>query len=156
MEGDPNSAPLRHELAGVVSMIGDQQSALKEIQEACRLDPTEGEYFYKQGLAWNELGKIGKVIESLKMAVQVDPRHSRAWYNLGLAQNGEGMREDALSSLIRGESANPFDPQIPYARATILMGVGRLEDAKRAAQRALEIQPDYDAARQLLKNVGGF
>jgi Flp pilus assembly protein TadD len=66
------------------------------------------------------------------------------------------MREDALSSLIRGESANPFDPQIPYARATILMRVGRLEDAKRAAQRALEIQPDYDAARQLLKNVGGF
>ena len=156
VEWDPNSAPLRHELAVVFSMIGDQQSALKEIQEACRLDPTEGEYFYKQGLAWNELGNIQKVMESLKKAVEVDPRHSRAWYNLGLAQNGEGMKEDAVRSLIRGESANPFDPEIPYARATILMGMGRIEEARRAAQRALEIQPEFGAARQLLNNVGGF
>jgi len=71
-----------------------------------------------------------------------------------LAQNDKGLKEDAVSSLVRGESANPFDPEIPYARATILMAMGRVDEARRAAQRALEIQPDFGAAQGLLNNIG--
>jgi tetratricopeptide (TPR) repeat protein len=153
---DPNSAPLRHELGVIASMSGDPQRALKEMQEACRLDPTEGEYFYKLALAWNELGRNDQVMQSLLKAVEVNPDHSRAWYNLGLAYHGKGQQEDALRSLIRGESANPFDPEIPYARATILLEMGRLEEAQRAARRCLEITPNFEAARTLLNRTGGF
>jgi len=154
VEWDPNSAPLRHELAVVYSMAGNGDKALEQMKEACRLDPTEGEYFYKLALAWNELGNKDEVLKSLEKAVEVDPRHSRAWYNLGLAQNDKGLKEDAVRSLVRGESANPFDPEIPYARATILMAMGRVDEARRAAQRALEIQPDFGAAQGLMNNIG--
>ncbi len=156
VDWDPHSAPLRHELAVVLSMSGDPQGALEQMLEACHLDPSEGEYFYKLGLAYNELGQEEKMMDSLKKAVELAPTHPRAWYNLGLAQNGRGQREAALRSLIRGESANPFDPAIPYARATILMAMGRVEEARRAAQRALEIQSDYPGAAALLRQLGGF
>jgi tetratricopeptide (TPR) repeat protein len=73
-----------------------------------------------------------------------------------LAYHGKGQQEDALRSLIRGESANPFDPEIPYARATILLEMGRLEEAQRAARRCLEITPNFEAARTLLNRTGGF
>tara|TARA_B100001939_G_C16867358_1_gene584752 strand:- start:82 stop:1011 length:930 start_codon:yes stop_codon:yes gene_type:complete len=156
VDWDPNSAPLRHELAVVCSMSGDAGRALKEMQEACRLDPEEGEYFYKLALAWNEMGNQQEVMRALEEAVRVDPGHSRAWYNLGLAQNGKGQKEEALKSLIRAESANPFDPEIPYARSTILLNLGRMEEARRVAERALQIQPGYSPALNLLGSMRGF
>ena len=95
-------------------------------------------------------------MRALEEAVRVDPGHSRAWYNLGLAQNGKGQKEEALKSLIRAESANPFDPEIPYARSTILLNLGRMEEARRVAKRALQIQPGYSPALNLLGSMRGF
>ncbi|HWH69212.1 MAG TPA: hypothetical protein VNT26_07490, partial [Candidatus Sulfotelmatobacter sp.] len=89
-----------------------------------------------------------------EMAVQLDPRLGPAWYNLGLAQSALGHPENALESLLNGEKAAPTDPQIPYARATILARLGRSREAAAAASRALEIQPAYPQARQLLDELG--
>lgn len=147
---DPNSPPIRHELAIVQSMNGNHQEALKELQAATTLAPNEAEYQYKLALAWNELGDADKTIGALEDAVRLDPMHARAWYNLGLARNGRGDTEGAINALIRGESTAPTDPDIPYARATILYQLGRQFEAKQAARRALTIRSDYAPARQLL------
>jgi tetratricopeptide (TPR) repeat protein len=150
---DPNSPPIRHELAIILSTAGRHQEALKELQAACRLDPTEGEYQYKLALAWNELGDMKQTIEALRKAVELTPRHGRAWYNLGLALNGTGDAEAAVNALVRGESAVPDDPDIPYARATILLQLGRIPEAEQAARRALAITPNYGPAQNLLNSL---
>ncbi len=150
---DPNSAPLRHELAVVLSMLDRNAEALRQIQEACRLDPKDAEYQYKLGLAWAEVGQLDQSVPALQRAVKLDPRHARAWYNLGLAQNSLGRPAEALESLARGESADPNDARIPYARATILAQLGRISDARAAARRALEIQPDFAPAAELLRSL---
>ena len=150
---DPNSPPIRHELAIVHSQIGNHREALKELQAACRLAPNEAEYQYKLGLAWNELNNLDQTVAAFEKAVQSDPTHSRAWYNLGLARNQQGNPEDALQALSKGESAAPNDPDIPYARATILYQLRRYFEAKQAAGRALTIRPDYAPARQLLNSL---
>ena len=92
-------------------------------------------------------------METLQEAVRLDPRHARAWYNLGLALNTVGQPDEGLASLLRAESLEPTDPGIPYARATILAGLGRTAEARQAAARALEIQPGYPPARQLLQRT---
>lgn len=152
---DPNSPPIRHELAIVHSQIGNRQEALKELQIACRLAPDEAEYQYKLALAWNELNNLDQTVAAFEKAIQSDPTHSRAWYNLGLAKNRQGNPESALDALSKGESASPNDPDIPYARATILYQLGRYFEAKQAAGRALTIRPDYAPARQLLDSLPG-
>lgn len=152
---DPYSAPIHHEMAIVFSRLGRAQDALKEIQEACRLEPNEAEYQFKLGLAWNELGNREQTIKAFEKAVSLDPQFSRAWYNLGLARNEAASTEAALDALIRAESLQPNDPDIPYARATILIRNGRIEEARAAASRALEIQPAYEPARQLLRSLSG-
>jgi tetratricopeptide (TPR) repeat protein len=150
---DPHSAPLHHEMAIVLSKLGRNQEALGELQEACRLEPKEAEYQFKLGLAWAEAGSVEKTVESLQQAVKLDPRHARAWYNLGLAQNSLGKPDDALVSLARAEAADANDPIIPYARATILARLGRVREARTSASRALEIQPDFSEARELLNSL---
>jgi len=147
---DPYSAPLRHELAIVLSMQGRMREAVAEMQAACRLNPGNGEYRFKLGLAWNELGEIEETIKALTEAVRLMPEHARAWYNLGLAYNHSGDPEAGLDALARGETANPSDPGLPYTRATLLMSMGRVEEAQAALMRSLDIDPGYGPARQML------
>lgn len=153
IEWDANSAPIRHDYAIALSTLGSNEEAVAQLEVACRLDPRDAEYPYKLGLAWNELGRLDKTIEQLQVAVRLDEHHDRAWYNLGLALNSVGRTEAALNALNRAASANPSDPRNPYASATILAQLGRIPEAREFAQRALQIQPGYAPAEQLLQSL---
>jgi len=150
---DPNSPPMRHELAVVLSLAGRNREALDQLQAACRLAPKEAEYRYKLGLAWNELGNLPEATAALDQAVTLDPRHARAWYNLGLARHAAGDAAGAISALLRAETNAPDDPRIPYARATILAQSGQPEEARQAARRAIEIRPTFEPAHELLTRL---
>jgi Flp pilus assembly protein TadD len=121
------------------------------LQTACRLAPRDAEYRYKLGLALNEIGRLDEAQAALAEAVKLDPQFARAWYNLGLAYSAQDKVEPALDALLRAESLDVRSPQIPYARATILARLGRRDEARRAAQRALELQPSFPAAADLLR-----
>ena len=82
--------------------------------------------------------------------MKIDPTLGRAWYNLGLARNSLGQTDAALDALRQGEAAAPTDPGIPYAAATIYAQNGRKMEAMAAAQRALQIEPNFGAAQQLM------
>ncbi|MBI1178598.1 tetratricopeptide repeat protein [bacterium] len=150
---DPNSAPLRHELAVLYGMMNRPADALKELQAAVRIAPNDAEFQYKLGLAWNEMGDLTKATQALEKAVELNPRHARAWYNLGLARQQVGLSQQAIDALYRAESIDPRDPGIPYARATIHAQLGQANEARAAAERALSIDPSFAAARQLIDSL---
>jgi predicted RNA polymerase sigma factor len=56
-----------------------------------------------------------------------------------------------VDALLRAESFDARSAQIPYARATVLARLGRLEEARQAAQRALQLQPSNVPAQDLLR-----
>jgi tetratricopeptide (TPR) repeat protein len=151
---DTNSAPLHHALAVALSAAGRSAEAVESLQTACRLAPRDAEYRYKLGLALNEIGKLDAARATLEEAVKLDPQFARAWYNLGLAYSAQEKTEAALNALIRAESLEAASPQIPYARVTILARLGRTDEARAAAMRALELNRDYGEARQLLQSLG--
>jgi len=155
VEWDPYSAGLRHELAIILSQLGRAHEAVEQLEAAVRLQPTEAEFHYKLALALNEIGASARVVAALEAAVRADPRHARAWYNLGLARSGRGDAPGALEALLRAEAADPRDPRAPYARATVLAQLGRLDEARAAARRALELAPEFAAARALLRQLEG-
>jgi tetratricopeptide (TPR) repeat protein len=154
MAWDPHSPPIRQELAVVQNAMGRQGEALSTLEEACRLFPQDAESRFELALAQHEAGKLQAAVAGLAETVRLDPRHARGWYNLGLAQHGLGQTEEALDSLARGESADPEDARIPYARATILAQRDRRAEARAEAQRALEVDPNLGAARELLQQLG--
>ena len=86
--------------------------------------------------------------------MKLDPQFARAWYNLGLAYSAQEKLESALAALLRAESLDTSTAQIPYARATILARLERNGEARAAARRALELNPEFEEARQLLQNLG--
>jgi predicted CXXCH cytochrome family protein len=150
---DTNSAPPHHALAVAFSTQGKSEEALRELQTACRIAPRDADLQFKLGLALNEVGNREGARAALGEAVKLDPQFAQAWYNLGLAHNMSGDSEQALQSLLRAESLDGNSPQIPYARAAILARLGRMEEARAAARRAIEIRPDYSEADALLRSL---
>lgn len=151
IEWDPNSPPFHHDLAILLSTAGRPEEAIQALEAASRLDPSSAVYAYQLGLAWNEAGDLPKAVAALENAVRHDPALHRAWYNLGLARNTLGDTAGALAALTNGEKANPRDSALPYARATILLGLGQRAEALAAVRQALDIQPDFPEAYQLLQ-----
>jgi superkiller protein 3 len=130
---------------------GRSAEAVEALQSACRLAPREAAYRYRLGLALNEVGRLDDVRLALEQAVKLNPQFAQAWYNLGLAYAAQEKLETALDALIRAESFDATSAQIPYARATVLARLGQRDEARRAAQRALELQPNHSAAQELLR-----
>lgn len=150
---DAYSSEIRQELAIVFSQLGRPEDALKELQEAVRLAPNEAEFHFQLALAWNELGDSSNTIAELEKAVKLNPSHARAQYNLGLARNAAGDPAGAIQALLAAERADPRDPRIPYASATIYAHLGQFREAQEAAHRALQLDPQFREAEDLLEQL---
>jgi len=147
---DSGSAPIRHDYAVLLAGAGRTTEAVEQLLAACTIEPENAEFHFKLALAWNETGDREKTIAALERAVRLDPLHARAWYNLALALNEAGRTKEALDALARAEAAER-NAIYSYARATILLKLGRVEEARSAARRSLEIDPGFEPAREILR-----
>jgi tetratricopeptide (TPR) repeat protein len=150
---DRYSAPLFSALAVCLSVEGRREEAVTALQTACKLAPREAEYHFRLALSLNELNRLNDTVASLKEAVKLDPSFSRAWYNLGLAYSEQVQPELALEALLKAEALEPRSPQPPYARATVLARLGRVVEARAAAQKALTLDPGFADAARLLQQL---
>jgi len=151
---DTQSAPIHRELALTCNLLGQGSNALEELMEAVRLNPRDSEYRYELALALNGEGDLTATVAELETAVQLNPKHAQAWYNLGLARERKHDPAGALAALEHAGKIEPDDPLIPYVQATILSQLGRTAEARDAVERALQLQPDFAAARNLSLQLG--
>jgi Flp pilus assembly protein TadD len=70
-----------------------------------------------------------------------------------LLRQSQGDSTAALTALQQAEAVSPGDPEIPFARATILVRLGRLDEARLAANKSLEMDPGFDRAKKLLEMI---
>jgi predicted CXXCH cytochrome family protein len=99
------------------------------------------------------LQQTPQAVEQLEWATKLAPRDASYAYKLALAYDKLGRFDDAVNTLLRAEAIDPSNPEMPYARATILLKLRRATDARAAAQRALQINPNYTPASELLQSL---
>jgi len=153
VEWDPYSPPFHQQVAVTLIALNRPREAVEALREACRLNSNDADSRHQLGLACNEAGDLAQASKELEQTIRLNPRHAAACYNLGLAQNALGQSDAVIESLTRGETAEPRDARIPYPRATILTRLGQRKAAATAARCALEINPRYAEARELLQQL---
>ena len=96
-----------------------------------------------------ETGDAAQAIGILREVVERDPDDAEAAYELGLALAGAEQTNVAIVYLRRAESSPEFAAPAAFALANILVTSGNREEAIRALDRVIELEPDNTEALSL-------
>jgi tetratricopeptide (TPR) repeat protein len=81
--------------------------AIRDFDEATRLDPGFPDAFNFRGVAWAGKGQFEQAIEDFDKALQLDPNYAVAIYNRGLAAQNLGRTEEAARYFEKAKQAGP-------------------------------------------------
>lgn len=127
-----------------------RQSELATVwfEKAVRLEASAASYV-NLGVNQHELGELEKAKSALQTALALDPESSEVRWRLAAVLLDENKREEALAVL---ESVTQSQPSAlgEALRSHILLKLGRLHDARRAAASAVDKDPDRPEARASL------
>ena len=153
---EPESAFARIALGEVLQRMGEYETAATVLEEALALTPsrpiardayrTLAEVFEKQG-------RFEAAARHWRSALDIHPLDATALERLADFHLRQARYEDALPLYHRLVEATPFVAQAHVNLGTALYRTGRLPESLLALDRALELAPGLEAARDLRSQV---
>jgi lipoprotein NlpI len=123
---------------------GDVNSAIKDYNEAIKLNPKFAQAFNNRGVAYDYKGDFDRAIADFDQAIKLEPT-AIAHFNRGNAYLGKGQYDAAIDNFnqaikLKGDFAQAFDNRC-WARAV----VGILKQALADCNEALRLMPNNAA-----------
>jgi tetratricopeptide (TPR) repeat protein len=160
-----------HHLLGVsLSLLGQTQRALGELERAIELNPQYVEALIHRGLVLNELGRTDEAEEAFTraaaslaepigglpapVAAQLANRHAE----LADTYAGAGALDRAIQQYERALELGPHFHDLRYRMARLLIEAGRPLEAREALEEVLRARPsfvDAEAALGLARYLSG-
>lgn len=98
--------------------------------------------FYEEGLAAYREGEVEKAQQSLSRSVQEDDHNAAAWMALGVVEFQRDRLYEAARAFHRSVRLAPLRYEPHFNLGQLLESVGRVDEAIREYQIALECSPD--------------
>ncbi len=105
-----------YNLGRVYEKRGLPEEALKQYQQAVRLEPNYGAAYYRMGMILESLQRIDEAREALGNAVRLNPNILDAHLRYGILSYNVGDIERALTSLSRVIKMSPYSTMASEAR----------------------------------------
>ena len=132
-------------------MGGDYDMAVELYKRSLDLHPTAEAYTFL-GWTYRFQGKLDAAIAECKKAIAVDPGFGNPYNDIGAYLIEKGQSEEAipwLEKAIRSQRYEAYHyPWYNLGRAYAAKEMFKM--ARECFERALEIEPDYDLAREAL------
>jgi len=140
--GDPPSPEPWRLLAAVYLDAGDEDAAVRTLEDLAERAPRDGSGFRELGRAFVEKRDPGRAERHLRRAVQLDPRDLEA-HRL-LAQSHEALRRDpdARDDLLAILRADPDDGQALLALGRMAVRHGEVAQAREWFHRHVRASPE--------------
>lgn len=142
LELAPDNLSLRQKLATSLSLTGDVQGALKQLQEILRRDPTFASAHYTLGALLLADGQMDLALEQFASAVKFEPTYLQARLQLANTLSRRGRFERAREQYA---AIITFDPRFAEARfgdALALADLKRYADARDRLSEGMRLHPD--------------
>ena len=101
-----------------------------------------GDYYYEKALKAIEKDKMDKAYKYLKRAAELSPDDAQVLSQLGLLEIEAQNYEKAYELIHTAYSLDPNDAQIIFLLADVSGCIGLIHDAKKYAEKYLELEPD--------------
>jgi tetratricopeptide (TPR) repeat protein len=153
-----------HHLMGVsLSLLGQSDRALKELDRALELNPSYVEALLHRGLVLNELGRTEEAEEAFSQAansldhktaeglpVPVAAQLANHHADLADTYAGAGALGRAIEQYERALELGPAFHDLRYRMARLLLEAGRALEAREALEQVLEARPSFVDAQAAL------
>ncbi len=133
----PDAWIARNNLGLALAETGDFAGAVREYEQALRLNPTYFEAKMNLGNALRQLGQAEAGLAELRAALKLKPNVALAHYNLGIALVALERHAEAYASFDRSLELNPGNADALDSRGELLRRAGRHEEAQRDFAAAL-------------------
>ena len=137
-------ARLQWEAGYVLHQLGEYERAIEAYRASIADHPTAEAHTFL-GWSLSYLGRIDEAIAQCKIAIEIDPDFGNPYNDIGVYLMDRGELEAAVPWLEKATASKRYCCyQFPHANlGRVLLVQGRVEDAKRAFERALEYDPYY-------------
>ena len=131
--------------------VPDDSPAMKEYQETLALQadqPAGAMQLAQLSLVRQDLGEAER---QYRRAVELDPASAVPRMDYAVFLDRLNRPVEALQQMLDCAAAHPQDAEVQYRLALILAEVGQREAARHAANKAVQLNPQHEAAAQLLR-----
>jgi serine/threonine protein kinase/Flp pilus assembly protein TadD len=129
---------------GWITFESGQPPAHAAVTQAVKLGPSILEVNFSRGFYSYYFDRDWRQAKPhFQKAIAINPRSSLAQVYYGLYLTSEGRNEEAIQHVTLAQQIDPLAPYICCMVAATHFIVGHFDEAERATQRALELQPDH-------------
>lgn len=140
-------------LGSILTIMGKSEEALKPLQKAASLSPTDAEAHCTLAAALKYLGRLDEAETSCRQALKINPNHAVANYNLGIILQGLNRLDEAEASYRLAINSRPDYVDAYNNLGAVLKDMGRLSTAVTCYKQALRLKPDHAEAHGNLGNT---
>jgi protein O-mannosyl-transferase len=153
LASNPACWPAYNNLGTLLEGKGQLDEAIRQYQEALRLNSDNAEARNNLGSAFTKKGQGDEAIRQLQEALRLNPDIAVAHNNLGIALAGKGQLDEAIRQYQEALRLKPDYAQAHNNLGGAFYQQGRTGEAIGQFQEALRLDPDYANARKNLDLV---
>lgn len=149
--GDRSAALAWYNRGLALARSGQYEQAIAAYDRALAINPKDASVWVRQGLVLAQLRRPVEALTAYDQAIKASPNYSLALVNRCVVLNQLGQYEAAIAACEQATTADTRwegseIAQVWDQRGQALAGLGRLEEALAAANRAVAQKPDYAEA----------
>jgi tetratricopeptide (TPR) repeat protein len=144
---------IHNNLGLAYDMIGKYEIAIKELNEALRLNPDYIEVHNNLGMTYDRMGMPDQALDELNEALKLNPDYAEAHCNLGNIYASYGRYEEAVVEVQEALRINRGLAIAHNNLGNIYSLQKRNEEAIQEFKETLHINPDYAPAHNNLGNA---
>jgi len=149
---NPSAEHLLQQADGCLE-TGHMAEALSLYEQACQLEPGNGEAWMMRGALLGEAGQLPQAVECLQHALDIDPGMGEAQHILGRLLAATGRPEEAARHLRAALQTSPEDGDAWCLLAAIEGQLSHFSESAEAGRKAVALQPDSVEAHVNLANA---
>jgi tetratricopeptide (TPR) repeat protein len=135
--------------------IKQYENSIKGFTQSTIIKPNYADAFHNRANIFYKMGRFDLARDSYETGLSFNPGMYQSYMSLLQIDFVEKRFDLAMSDLSKLQKIKPNDLQVAYITAVVYANVGKIDDAKKVLNSILNSVPDFQQAKDLLKQLGG-